>query len=53
MTNLEVPGPGLHYETRGSGPLLLMFPFKALAEHPATLPRPSPRRRSRTVAPRS
>jgi hypothetical protein len=35
MTNLEVPGARLHYETRGSGPLLLMVPFKALAEHPA------------------
>jgi hypothetical protein len=35
MTNLEVPGARLHYETRGSGPLLPMVPFKALAEHPA------------------
>ncbi len=35
MTNLEVPGARLHYETRGSGPLLLMVLFKALAEHPA------------------
>ena len=41
MDNLEVPGARLHYETRGSGPVLLMIPgasgsadaFKAVAEH--------------------
>jgi pimeloyl-ACP methyl ester carboxylesterase len=41
MGNLDVPGTRLHYETYGSGPLLLMVPgangsadaFKAVAEH--------------------
>ena len=41
MGNLEVPGARLHYETYGSGPLLLMVPgangstdaFKAVAEY--------------------
>jgi pimeloyl-ACP methyl ester carboxylesterase len=41
MSILEVPGARLHYETRGSGPLMLMVPgasgeagiFKQVTEH--------------------
>lgn len=44
MSTLEVPGAQLYYETRGSGPLMLMIPgangdadaFAAVAEHLAT-----------------
>jgi len=44
MSNLDVPGARLYYETHGNGPLLLMVPgangeadlFKRVTEHLAT-----------------